>query len=52
MHVIALAQYAIVYTRSWAADSGNARVRLKTENDHLRQEVALLNEEIRIKNAR
>ncbi len=52
LHVIALAQYATVYTRSWAASSVNARVRLKSENDRLRQEVMLLNEEIRITNAR
>ena len=29
LHVIALAQYATVYTRSWAANSLNMRVRLK-----------------------
>lgn len=29
LHVISLAQYATVYTRSWAADSRNARVRLR-----------------------
>ena len=52
LHVIGLAQYATVYTRSWAADSRNARVRLKAETDRLRQEVALLAEEIRIKDAR
>ena len=52
LHVISLAQYATVYTRSWAANSLNARVRLKAENDRLHQEVALLEEEIRIKDAR
>ena len=52
IHVISLAQYATVYTRSWAANSLNARVRLKAEKDRLRQEVALLEEEIRIKDAR
>ena len=52
IHVISLAQYATVYTRSWAANSLNARVRLKAENDRLHQEVALLEEEIRIKDAR
>ena len=35
LHVISLAQYAAVYTRSWAVDSLNGRVRLKAENDHL-----------------
>lgn len=52
LHIIALAQYATVYTRSWASNSLNARVRLRAENDRLRQEVALLEEEIRIKDAR
>ena len=52
LHVLSLAQYAAVYTRAWAANSVNARVRLKAENDQLTQEVALLREEIRIKDAR
>ncbi|HUU97469.1 MAG TPA: hypothetical protein VM487_17170, partial [Phycisphaerae bacterium] len=51
-HVISLTQYAIAYTRGWAVNGSIARVRLKAENDHLRQEVALLTEEIRIKDAR
>ena len=29
LHVISLAQFATVYTRSWAVDSVNGRVRLK-----------------------
>jgi hypothetical protein len=52
LHVIALAQHALSYGRSWAADSRNERVRLKAENDCLEQEVALLREEIRIKDVR
>ena len=52
LHVISLVQYATVYTRSWAVDSMNGRVRLKAENDRLLQEVALQREEIRIKDAR
>ena len=52
LHVISLAQYAIAYTRSWAVNSPVARVRLKTENDQLKQQVALLTEELRIKDAR
>ena len=40
------------YTRSWSANSPNERMRLKTENDRLEAEVALLKEEIRIKDAR
>ncbi len=52
LHVVSLAKYAAVYTRSWAADSPNARVRLRAEKDRLLQEVALLREEKRIKDAR
>ena len=52
LHVISLAQYAVVYTRSWAADSRNTRVRLKAENGRLKQEVAMLQAEIRIKDSR
>jgi hypothetical protein len=52
LHVIALAQYATVYTRSWAANSLNERVRLKVENDRLHQEAALSQEEMRIKDPR
>ena len=52
LHVISLAQYATVYTRSWAVDSMNGRVRLKVENKRLWQELALRDEEIRIKDAR
>jgi transposase InsO family protein len=52
LHVVALAQYAATYTRSWAANARIARVRLKAQNDRLQQEVALLTEEIRIKDAR
>ena len=52
LHVLSLAQYAAVYTRARAAESVNTRVRLKAENDQLTQEVALLREEIRIKDAR
>jgi len=52
LHVIASAQYAVAYTRGWAVDSPIRRLRLKAENARLRQEVALLTEEIRIKDAR
>ena len=52
LHVISLAQYSTVYTRSWAADSRNARVRLRAENDRLRQELGLRCEELRIKDTR
>ena len=52
LHAIALAHYAIVYARAWAADSINARVRLAANNDRLREESALLREDLRIKDTR
>ena len=52
LHAIALAHYAIVYARAWAADNIHARVRLAAENDRLREECALLREELRIKDSR
>ena len=52
LHVISLAQFAAAYSRGWAANSINARVRLKAENDRLQQEVQLLREQMRIKDAR
>ena len=39
-------------TRRWAVNSINARIHLKAEADRLKQEVALLREEIRLKDAR
>jgi putative transposase len=52
LHVISLAQFALAYTRGWAVNSPIVRVRLKAENDRLKQEIALLKEEIRIKDVR
>ena len=52
LHVISLAQYATVHTRSWAVDSLNGRLRLKAENDRLLQELALEREANRIRDAR
>jgi len=52
LHVISLAQYVAVYTRSWAVDSMNGRVRLKAENERLLQQLAVREEEIRIMDAR
>jgi hypothetical protein len=49
LHVISLAQFATAHTRSWAANSVNARIRLKAERDRAVQELALLREEARIK---
>jgi transposase-like protein len=52
LHVVSLAKYAAVYTRSWAADSRSARVRLRADKEQLVQEVMLLREELRIRDAR
>jgi hypothetical protein len=52
LHAISLAHFSLTYTRSWAANSWNARIRLKQESDRLRQELALLQEEMRIKDSR
>ena len=42
LHVISLAQFTLVYTRSWAAGSTNPRLRMKGERDQADQEIALL----------
>jgi hypothetical protein len=52
LQVISLAQFTIAYTRGWTADSPNTRMRLKAELDRAEQEITLLREEIRIKDAR
>jgi len=52
IHVISLAHFSVTFARSVAANSINARIRLKAENSRLRQEIALINEEMRIKDAR
>ena len=52
LHVVSLAKYAAVYTRDWAADSPNARVRFRAERDRSLDDAALLREEMRIKDAR
>jgi transposase InsO family protein len=52
LHAISLAHFSLTFTRSWAANGFNARLRLKAENDRLHQELALFQEEMRIKDAR
>ncbi len=52
IHAMSLAHAALTTSRGWAANHWNARFRLKVENERLRQEVALLQEEMRIKDAR
>src|SRR5262245_9561491 len=52
VHVMSLAAATLAATRGWAATHVSSRVRLKAENERLRQEVAMLEEEIRLKDAR
>ena len=52
VQTISPAHFSITYTRSCAANSLNARIRLKQRNDRLRQDIALLREELSIKDAR
>ncbi len=52
IHVVSLAQYGLTYTRGWAIDSVNGRLRLKSKLDRANQEITLLREEMRIKDAR
>ena len=52
LHVISLAQYAVAFTRGWAANSVNPRLRQKSQLQRLTTTVALLREEVRIKDAR
>jgi hypothetical protein len=52
LHAISLARLSLTVARSHAAHAWDLRVRLTEENDRLRQEIALLREELRIKDAR
>jgi len=52
VHAISMSNVVFTVTRSHAENHFNARVRIQAENDRLRREVALLNEELRIKDAR
>ena len=52
LHVISIAHFALTHVRGWAANSPILRVRLAAERDQLNSEVAMLHEEIRIKDAR
>ena len=52
LHVISLAQFATAHTRSRAANSVNARIRLRADRDRALEEVSRLCEELRIKDAR
>jgi predicted RNA polymerase sigma factor len=50
--MISLAQYTVAYTRGWAVDSTNPRLRVRGELDQADQEIALLWEQMRIQNVR
>ena len=52
LHATGLAHAALTRARGWCADSSLARVRLAARVDQLTAEVALLREELRIKDAR
>jgi predicted RNA polymerase sigma factor len=52
IHAISLAHFSVTFARSVAANSINARIRLKAEISRLRQEIAILIEEARIKDSR
>ncbi len=52
IHAMSLANVVFTVTRGRAENHFNARVRLQAENDRLRSEIALLGEELRIKDHR
>src|SRR6185369_5943309 len=52
IHTVSLAHASLTHARSIAANSINARIRLKEENERLRNEILLLREEGQIKDAR
>lgn len=52
LHAISLAHWSLIHSRAWAADSPLQRVRLAGLLDQARNEVALLKDELRIKDAR
>ena len=52
LHIISLAHFSITHARGWAANSVSKRVRTTAEDDRLHQEIALLREELRIKDVR
>ena len=51
-HVVSLAHYAVTRSRSWAADSPLKRVQLKAELDRTAEQLSILEETVRIKDAR
>ncbi|TMD03286.1 MAG: hypothetical protein E6J01_16825, partial [Chloroflexi bacterium] len=52
MYAISLSNFALTTAFGWAAQSLNPRLRLRAEMERLQNEISLLREEIRIKDAR
>ena len=52
VQVISLARTSLAHTQGWASESMNGQLRRRAEGDRLQQEIQLLREEIRIKDAR
>src|SRR3989475_6533282 len=52
VQVISLARTSLALTQGWASESMNGQLRRRAEGDRLQQEIQLLREEIRIKDAR
>jgi transposase InsO family protein len=52
LHVVSLAEFALAYSRGWAANCPNARIRLRARLDRAQQENALLREQLRIVTSR
>jgi hypothetical protein len=52
VHAVALAHFVVAHVRGWCVDSPLRRVRLAGECERLRSEVAMLREELRIKDTR
>jgi len=52
VQAVSLARASLALTHGWASESLNAELRRQADEDRLRQEIQLLSEEIRIKDAR
>jgi len=52
VQVISLARTSLALSQGWASESMSPELRQQAEDDRLRQEIQLLREEIRIKDAR
>ena len=52
VQVISLARTSLALTQGWASESMSPELRQQAEEDRLRQEIQLLREEVRIKDAR